>query len=98
MQGKPFEQVAAYSGAADDGLSAQRIADLEARLERLTKRRDELSKKVKPDARRRDMKNNRVKKNMEVIGADGVHIGTVDRVTTAVKDGTRTITTISSWN
>jgi len=27
------------------------------------------------------MKNNRVKKNMQVIGADGVHIGTVDRVT-----------------
>jgi hypothetical protein len=27
------------------------------------------------------MKNNRVKKNMEVIGADGVYIGTVDRVT-----------------
>jgi hypothetical protein len=26
------------------------------------------------------MKNNRVKKNMELIGADGVHIGTVDRV------------------
>ena len=24
---------------------------------------------------------NRVKKNMELIGADGVHIGTVDRVT-----------------
>jgi hypothetical protein len=44
------------------------------------------------------MKDNRVKKNMEVIGADGVHIGTVDRVTTAVKDGTRTITTISSWD
>jgi hypothetical protein len=81
LQGKPFEQAAAYSGAADDGLLAQRIADLEARLERLTKRRDELSKKVKPDARRRDMKNNRVKKNMEVIGADGVHIGTVNRVT-----------------
>jgi len=26
------------------------------------------------------MSDNRVKKNMEVIGADGVHIGTVDRV------------------
>jgi hypothetical protein len=26
------------------------------------------------------MRNNRVKKHMEVIGADGVHIGTVDRV------------------
>jgi hypothetical protein len=74
-----IEQAAAYSGAADDDLVAQRIADQEARLERLTKRRDELSKKT--DARRRDMKNSRVKKNMEVIGADGVHIGTVDRIT-----------------
>lgn len=27
------------------------------------------------------MANGRIKKNMEVIGADGVHIGTVDRVT-----------------
>ena len=26
------------------------------------------------------MSTNRVKRNMEVIGADGVHIGTVDRV------------------
>jgi hypothetical protein len=26
------------------------------------------------------MADNRVKKNMEVIGADGVHVGTVDRV------------------
>jgi len=26
------------------------------------------------------MNDNRVKKNMEVIGADGVHLGTVDRV------------------
>jgi hypothetical protein len=76
-----IEQAAAYSGAADDDLVAQRIADQEARLERLTKRRDELSKKAKPHARRRDMKNSRVKKNMEVIGADGVHIGTVDRIT-----------------
>lgn len=26
------------------------------------------------------MGDNRVKKNMEVIGADGVHVGTVDRI------------------
>jgi len=26
------------------------------------------------------MKKSRIKKNMEVIGADGVHVGTVDRV------------------
>jgi hypothetical protein len=76
-----IEQAAAYSGAADDDLVAQRIADQEARLERLTKRRDELSKKAKPDARRRDMTKSRIKKNMEVMGADGVHIGTVDRIT-----------------
>jgi hypothetical protein len=37
------EQAAAYSGAADDELVSQRIADQEALLERLTKQRDELS-------------------------------------------------------
>jgi type II secretory pathway component PulM len=36
------EQAAAYSGAADDELTSQRIADQEAELERLTKLRDEL--------------------------------------------------------
>lgn len=36
------EQAAAYSGAADEELSAQRIADQEAQLERLTKQRDQL--------------------------------------------------------
>jgi hypothetical protein len=37
------EQAAAYSGAADDELVSQRIADQEAELERLTKQRDELA-------------------------------------------------------
>jgi hypothetical protein len=37
------EQAAAYSGAADDELTSQRIADQEAELDRLTKLRDELS-------------------------------------------------------
>jgi hypothetical protein len=39
------EQAAAYSGAADEALAAQRIADQEAELERLTKQRDTLAKK-----------------------------------------------------
>jgi hypothetical protein len=38
------EQAAAYSGAADEELMSQRIADQEAELERLTKQRDELSR------------------------------------------------------
>jgi len=33
------EQAAAYSGAADDELMSQRIAELEAQLDSLTKRR-----------------------------------------------------------
>jgi len=37
------EQAAAYSGAADDALVSQRIADQEALLERLTEQRDKLS-------------------------------------------------------
>ena len=37
------EQATAYSGAADDELVSQRIADQEAELERLTKLRDELA-------------------------------------------------------
>jgi cell division protein FtsB len=37
------EQSASYSGAADDDLMSQRIAEQEAELELLTKRRDELS-------------------------------------------------------
>jgi hypothetical protein len=43
-----IEQAAAYSGAADDDLVAQRIADQEARLELLTKRRDELYERQSP--------------------------------------------------
>ena len=27
------------------------------------------------------MKKSRIRKNMEIVGADGVHVGTVDRVT-----------------
>jgi hypothetical protein len=37
------EQSASYSGAADDDLVSRRIAEQEAELELLTKRRDELS-------------------------------------------------------
>jgi hypothetical protein len=37
------EQAAAYSGAADDDLVSQRIADQEALLERLTDERDKLA-------------------------------------------------------
>jgi hypothetical protein len=37
-----IEQAAAYSGAADDVLVAQRIADQEARIELMTKRREEI--------------------------------------------------------
>ena len=38
------EQAAAISGAADEDLASQRIADQEALLERLTKERDELAR------------------------------------------------------
>lgn len=41
------EQAAANSGAADDELVSQRIADQEALLERLTKQRDELASQAK---------------------------------------------------
>ncbi|SDR59054.1 hypothetical protein SAMN05519103_06300 [Rhizobiales bacterium GAS113] len=37
-----LEQAAAYSGAADEQFASQRIAEQEARLELLTKQRDEL--------------------------------------------------------
>ena len=37
------EQAAAYSGAADEELASQRIADQEALLDRLTKERDALA-------------------------------------------------------
>jgi hypothetical protein len=39
-----IEQAAAYSGAADEERASDRIADQEEELERLIKRRDELSK------------------------------------------------------
>jgi hypothetical protein len=72
------EQAAAYSGAAVEELNAQRIADQEARLDPLIRRRDELlERKPRPGARRVETS---IKPHMEVIGADGVHIGTVDRV------------------
>jgi hypothetical protein len=69
------EQAAAYSGGAVEELNARRIADQEAQLERLLKQRDELlQRKPRPELRIT------IKQHMEVIGADGVHIGTVDRV------------------
>jgi hypothetical protein len=39
------EQAAAYSGAADEELASDRIAEREAELERLTKQRDELTRR-----------------------------------------------------
>jgi hypothetical protein len=71
-----IEQAAAYSGGAVEELTAQRIADQEAQLDLLTKQRDELTRSS-PRARKLEIS---VKQHMEVIGADGVHIGTVDRV------------------
>jgi hypothetical protein len=69
------EQAAAYSGGAVEELNAQRIADQEAQLELLTKQRDELlQRRPRPELRIS------IKQHMEVIGADGVHIGSVDRV------------------
>jgi hypothetical protein len=69
------EQAAAYSGAAVEELNAQRIADQEAQLDPLIRRRDELlERKPRPGAKIS------IKPHMEVIGADGVHIGTVDRL------------------
>jgi hypothetical protein len=69
------EQAAAYSGGAVEELNAQRIADQEAQLELLTGQRDELlQRKPRPGLK------TSIKQHMEVIGADGVHIGTVDRV------------------
>jgi hypothetical protein len=69
------EQAAAYSGAAVEELNAQRIADQEARLDPLIRRRDDLlERKPRPGAKIS------IKPRMEVIGADGVHVGTVDRI------------------
>jgi hypothetical protein len=70
------EQAAAYSGGAVEELTAQRIADQEAQLDLLTKQRDELTRS-RPGVRKLESS---VKQHMEVIGADGVQIGTVDRV------------------
>ena len=73
------EQAAAYSGAADKELALRRIAGQEAQLELQTRQRDELTKrKSSAGVRRYEMES--VKQHMEVIGADGVHVGTVDRV------------------
>src|ERR1700675_4771642 len=70
-------QASAYSGAAVEELNAQRIADQEAQLELLTKQRDELLQRRSAGVKRYEP---RIKQHMEVIGADGVHLGTVDRV------------------
>src|ERR1700686_5521677 len=71
------EQAAAYSGAAVEELNAQRIADQEAQLELLTRQRDELLQSRSSVGAKRIKS---VKAHMQVIGADGVGIGTVDRV------------------
>ena len=41
------EQAAAFSGAADDDRTSQRIADQQAELDRLTKEREELVRQKK---------------------------------------------------
>ncbi|HTT46910.1 MAG TPA: hypothetical protein VMG39_02795 [Pseudolabrys sp.] len=41
------EQAAAFSGAADDELVSQRIADQQARLDRLTKEREAIVRQKK---------------------------------------------------
>lgn len=82
------EQAAAYSGAADEELISRRIAEQEAQLAHLTKQRDELSRGSRGadptslirKAVRHETRDHRIKKRMEVVGADDVHIGTVDRV------------------
>jgi hypothetical protein len=70
------EQAAAISGAAVEELNARRIADQEGQLEQLIKRRDELIQSRSLAAKTIAS----VKPHMQVIGADGVHVGTVDRV------------------
>jgi hypothetical protein len=70
------EQAAAISGAAVEELNARRIADQEAQLQRLVTQRDELLQS-RSSASKQAMG---VKPHMRVIGADGVFIGTVDRV------------------
>jgi hypothetical protein len=70
------EQAAAISGAAVEELNARRIADQEAQLQRLVGQRDELLQSRASAAKQAVS----VKAHMQVIGADGVFIGTVDRV------------------
>jgi hypothetical protein len=70
------EQAAAISGAAVEELNARRIADQEAQLQRLVGQRDELLQS-RASATKQAIS---VKAHMRVIGADGVFIGTVDRV------------------
>ena len=70
------EQAAAISGAAVEELNARRIADQEAQLQRLVTQRDELLQSRQPAAKQAMS----VKAHMRVIGADGVFVGTVDRV------------------
>ena len=70
------EQAAAISGAAVEELNARRIADQEAQLQRLVTQRDELLQS-RASASKQAMS---VKAHMRVIGADGVFVGTVDRV------------------
>ena len=70
------EQAAAISGAAVEELNARRIADQEAQLELLMAQRDELLQSRSPAPKQAT----RVRAHMQVIGADGVFIGTVDRV------------------
>jgi hypothetical protein len=70
------EQAAAISGAAVEELNARRIADQEAQLQRLVGQRDELLQ-LRASTSKQAIG---VKARMQVIGADGVFIGTVDRV------------------
>lgn len=72
------EQMAAYSGAAVEELNAQRIADQEAQLELLLRQRDELLQQSNLSVGAQGIK--AVEAGMHVIGADGLHIGIVDRV------------------
>jgi hypothetical protein len=72
------EQMAAYSGAAVEELNARRIADQEAQLELLLRQRDELLQQSSMSVGAQGIKT--VEAGMHVIGADGLHIGIVDRV------------------
>ena len=57
-----IEQAAAYSGAADDDLASQRIAEQEALLARLVNERDMELVHVEPDSTRTARKNRHMKK------------------------------------